>query len=230
MTRHASSTGPGEPAPGFTGIPLAALDFYEDLEDDNSRSFWLAHKDVYDSAVRAPIDALMAALAPEFGPAKIFRPYRDVRYAKDKTPYKIQQGAVVHAPGSGALYLHIGAAGLFVGGGMFQLNPDQVQRLRRAVDDDVTGRALSRVVNALPKAGFALGGDQLTRVPAGYAKDHPRAELLRYRSVTAGRDFGAPDWLSRPQLVVEVAAAWRSLGPLNRWLGRHVGPSDQPRR
>lgn len=224
------TTRAAEPATGFAGIPLAALDFYEDLEDDNSRTFWLAHKSVYDDAVRAPIEALMAALAPEFGTAKIFRPYRDVRYARDKTPYKVQQGAVVRAPGAGALYLHVGAAGLFVGGGMYQLNPDQVQRLRRAVDDDVTGRALARVVTAVGRAGFAVGGDRLTRVPSGYPKDHPRAELLRHRSVTAGRDFGAPAWLSSPRVAVEVAAAWRSLGPLNRWLGRHVGPSELPRR
>jgi uncharacterized protein (DUF2461 family) len=75
-------------AGAFTGFPLAALDFYDDLEMDNTKAFWTAHKDVYETAVRAPMAALVAALEPEFGPAKVYRPYRDVRFAKDKTPYK----------------------------------------------------------------------------------------------------------------------------------------------
>ena len=79
---------------GFRGFPVEALDFYDDLEMDNTKSFWTAHKDVYDTAVKAPMTALVAALEPEFGRAKVFRPYRDVRFAKDKTPFKTHQGAV----------------------------------------------------------------------------------------------------------------------------------------
>ena len=80
----------------FSGIPVAALDCYEDLEADNSKAFWTAHKEIYDGCVRAPIVELTAQLEEQFGPAKIFRPYRDVRVSKDKTPYKTHQGAVVH--------------------------------------------------------------------------------------------------------------------------------------
>lgn len=70
----------------FTGFPEAALDFYDDLEIDNTKSFWEAHKTVYAEAVKAPMTALTDALADEFGPAKVFRPYRDVRFAKDNSP------------------------------------------------------------------------------------------------------------------------------------------------
>ena len=213
-------------AEAFTGIPLAALDFYEDLEADNSKSFWTAHKHVYDAQVRRPIELLTAALAPEFGSAKIFRPYRDVRFAKDRTPYKTSQGAVVEAPGAGALYLQIEAGRLLVAGGMWHLASDQVQRFRRAIDDDVPGRALERVLSALVAAGMTVGGDELTRVPAGFAKDHSRAALLRRKSLTAGRQFGCPDWLTTPEALSEVAAAWRTLAPLNDWLSRHVGRAD----
>jgi uncharacterized protein (DUF2461 family) len=69
----------------FAGFPEVALDFYDDLEMDNTKSFWSAHKHVYESAVRAPMQDLLTALEPQFGPAKVFRPYRDVRFAKDKT-------------------------------------------------------------------------------------------------------------------------------------------------
>jgi len=102
--------------PPFHGIPVAALDFYEDLEADNTKSFWNSHKQVYDQSVRAPIEELAAALAPAFGPGKLFRPYRDVRFAKDKTPYKTHQGVWF---GESARYLHVSAAGLFVAGWRF---------------------------------------------------------------------------------------------------------------
>ena len=82
-----------EPPLGFTGFTEAALDFYDDLEIDNTKSFWEAHKDVYLASVKAPMTALVTALEPDFGTPKIFRPFRDVRFAKDKTPYKTHQGA-----------------------------------------------------------------------------------------------------------------------------------------
>jgi uncharacterized protein (TIGR02453 family) len=204
----------------FTGIPTAALDFYEDLEADNTKSFWTAHKHVYDESIRAQLEALIQSLAPEFGPAKMFRPYRDVRFAKDKTPYKTHQGAWF---GESALYLHVSAAGLFVAGGYWESSPAQVERLRRAVADDVAGAALERTLSAVTKAGFGLGGETITRVPSGYPKDHPRAELLKYKSLTASRELGCPAWLSTSRAKSEIAKAWRKLSPLIGWLYMNVG-------
>src|SRR5689334_13529786 len=123
----------------FSGFPLAGLDFYEDLEADNSKAFWTAHKHVYDESVRAPMVALTAELEADFGTAKIFRPYRDVRFSKDKVPYKDHQGAVVSpTPGVG-WYVQIGAAGLFVAGGCYTATPDQLANLRATIDDEVRG-------------------------------------------------------------------------------------------
>ncbi|SOD74149.1 uncharacterized protein (TIGR02453 family) [Jatrophihabitans sp. GAS493] len=207
----------------FTGIPVAALDFYEDLEDDNSKAFWTAHKKIYDESVRQPMEALVAALAPEFGPAKLFRPYRDVRFAKDKTPYKTHQGAWF---GDASLYLEISAAGLRVAGGYWQCASDQVARLRRGVADDVAGPQLERVIAGVTRAKFSVNGEQLTRVPAGYPKDHPRVELLRYKTLIAQRMYGAPAWLSTARAKSEVAKGWRSIGPLCEWLDTHVGASN----
>ena len=207
----------------FTGIPVAALDFYEDLEADNSKAFWTEHKHVYEQSVRAPLEALVAELADEFGEAKLFRPYRDVRFSKDKTPYKTQQGAWF---GQSSVYVAVSAAGLFVAGGYWDTASDQVERMRRAVADDVAGAELLRATAAVRKAGFSISGQQLTRVPAGYPKDHPRAEWLRYKSLTAHRDFGCPAWLSTRRAKTEVAKAWRSLSPLTAWLNTHVGASN----
>ena len=208
--------------PPFHGIPVAALDFYEDLEADNTKSFWNSHKQVYDQSVRAPIEELAAALAPAFGLGKLFRPYRDVRFAKDKTPYKTHQGVWF---GESARYLHVSAAGLFVAGGYWETSSAQVDRLRRAVADDVAGPALQRAITAVAKARLTLGGERITRVPTGYPKDHSRAELLRYKSLTASREFGCPAWLSTRRAQAEVVKAWRAMDPLVDWLDTHVGRS-----
>jgi uncharacterized protein (TIGR02453 family) len=207
-------------AVAFTGIPVAALDFYEDLEADNTKSFWTAHKAVYDEQVKAPLEALCAELERDYGPAKLFRPYRDVRFSKDKTPYKTHQGAWF---GETSVYLQISAAGLWIAGGYWETSSAQVDRLRRAVDDDVAGPQLARAVETIRRKGYEVRGEQLTRVPAGYPKDHPRAELLRHKTLTAARELGCPDWLATPKAKTEILKAWRGLRPLVDWLDTHVG-------
>jgi uncharacterized protein (TIGR02453 family) len=209
----------------FDGIPFAALDFYEDLEADNSKSFWTAHKHVYDEQVKAPLTELAAELSPEFGTAKFFRPYRDVRFAKDKTPYKDHQGIYF---AESRRYLHVSAAGLYVSGGIYQMASDQVGRYRRAVADELPGPALLAAITAAERAKLSVGGEQLTRVPSGFAKDHPRADLLRRKSLFATRDFGSPEWLKTTRAKTEIVKSWRGMQPLIDWLDKHVGPSDQP--
>jgi uncharacterized protein (TIGR02453 family) len=204
----------------FTGFPIAALDFYEDLEADNSKAYWTAHKHVYDDAVKAPLEALVAELEPEFGEAKIFRPYRDVRFAKDKSPYKTQQGAWF---GETSVYVHISAAGLFVAGGYWQTSADQVARLRKAIAADIAGAELETALADITAAGFEIGGYQLARVPSGFAKDHPRADLLRYKTLTGSRELGAPKWLSTKKTRTEIEKRFRALAPLTDWLDAHVG-------
>jgi uncharacterized protein (TIGR02453 family) len=204
----------------FTGIPIAAFDFYEDLEADNTKSFWSAHKQVYDEAVRAPLEALADELERGFGPAKVFRPYRDVRFAKDKTPYKNHQGMWF---GESSVYLQVSAAGLLIAGGYYETSSAQVDRLRRSVADDVAGPALERAVASLRRKGFTVGGHELTRVPSGYPKDHPRADLLRLRTLVARREVGVPHWIGTPQARAEISKLLRGLRPLTDWLRTHVG-------
>src|SRR5215208_1682536 len=171
----------------FEGFPDEGLVFYEGLEADNSKTYWTSHKSDYNTFVKAPLTALLDELAPEFGTAKIFRPYRDVRFSNDKTPYKTHQGAVIHADGSGtgAWYVQISAEGLMVAGGSWHLESDQVARYRRAVADDVQGPQLEQEVHRLVGAGWSIEGDRLTRVPAGHAADAPRMELLKHKSLHA---------------------------------------------
>ena len=120
----------------FTGFPEAALDFYDDLEMDNTKSFWEAHRATYDEAVAAPMKALLGELEPEFGTAKVFRPYRDVRFAKDKTPYKTHQGAYIALAPSTGYYVQIAASGVLVGVGFYEASSDRLAAIRAAIDDD----------------------------------------------------------------------------------------------
>src|SRR6478609_4809175 len=109
----------------FEGFPDDGLVFYEGLEADNSKTYWTRHKAAYDTFVRGPLQALLEEIAPEFGTPKVFRPYRDVRFSHDKTPYKTHQGAVVHPDGAGAgsWYIQISAEGLMVSGGCWRSSP-----------------------------------------------------------------------------------------------------------
>lgn len=209
----------------FDGISFAALDFYEDLEADNSKAFWTAHRQVYDEQVKAPLQELAAELSPEFGAAKFFRPFRDVRFAKDKTPYKTHQGVYF---AESRRYLQVSASGLYVSGGLYDMASDQLARYRRAVAEDLPGQALQQSVKLAEKSKLTLSGEQLSRIPSGYAKDHPRQDLLRRKSVFVSREFGSPDWLQTPRAKTELVKAWRAMQPLIDWLEKNVGPSDIP--
>ncbi len=206
----------------FTGFPVAALDFYDDLEVDNTKSFWEAHKQVYADAVKAPMTALCAALAPEFGEAKIFRPYRDVRFAKDKTPYKTSQGAYVATGSSTGWYVQVSAQGVMTGAGFYDADSTQLAAFREAIDEDKPGRALARLVTKLTGAGWEVGGDRLKTAPRGYSTDHPRIELLRHRSLTVSRRLGFAPVIHQPELLDVVREDWRNLRPFVSWIDTHV--------
>ena len=208
----------------FAGFPEAALDFYEGLEADNSKAYWTDHRPVYDDAVRAPLQALLDALAPEFGVAKVFRPYRDVRFSKDKTPYKTHAAAAIGDDVHGGLYLQLSAAGLMVAGGAHGLATDQARRLRAAVADDLAGTALVALLEDLQGAGFAVEGERLQRVPKEHA-GAPRQELLTLKTLFATRTHPPAPWMHEPGALEVVRADWRRVQPLNDWLARHVGPS-----
>jgi uncharacterized protein (TIGR02453 family) len=170
--------------------------------------------------------ALLARLEDEFGPAKLFRPNRDVRFSKDKAPYKTHQGALVpvgeDTVGVG-FYVQVDAEGLLAGGGWRSHGTDQIARYRGAVDAAATGTELQRLVDRLGAAGFDIEGDRVATRPRGVPADHPRLELMRARSLMVLRRFGAPDWLGTPRAAEEVRGAWRAVRPLAQWVGTHVG-------
>ena len=201
--------------PEFTGIPVAALDFYDDLETDNTRSFWSRHKGVYESQVRAPMTALASALEAEFGTPKTFRPYRDVRFAKDKTPYKTHQGVFVpHGPATG-WYVEVAAPGVRVGVGFYEASSERLGRIRDAIVDERRGRQLEMVLEDLQ--------DRLKTSPRGYDVDHPRIELLRHKSMVLTKSYGFAPIIHTPELLGKVRSDWRDAAPFVEWVAENAG-------
>jgi uncharacterized protein (TIGR02453 family) len=207
----------------FRGFSQRAVAFYAELTADNTREYWTAHKAIYEAEVRDPMRALLADLEAEFGPAKIFRPHRDTRFSKDKTPYKTGQAALIGDGAGVGYYLQIDARGLSVGGGFRAHAPEQVTRYRSAVADESTGSAVGDIVAELRAAGFDIEGEPVKTTPRGYAADHPRIELLRCRSLMAVKAFGAPEWLPTPRTRDEVRDTWRLITPLNGCVAANVG-------
>jgi uncharacterized protein (TIGR02453 family) len=204
----------------FSGWPDEALEFYEGLEADNSKTYWTRLKVVYEDKVLGPMTELLDELGPEFGEWKIFRPYRDVRFSKDKSPYKTQMGARV---GSG--YVQFSARGLAAGDGMYGMEPAQLDRYRRAVASDVTGPELERVIAGIEGHGYAVHGrDALKSAPRGYPADHPRIGLLRYKGIVAWAEWPVEPWLETAAAKDRVTAFLRATRPLGAWLDTNVGP------
>ena len=204
------------------GIPVEAADFFAELEYNNERSWWLANQARWRTLVREPFEALCEALAAEFGQAKVFRPNRDVRFSADKSPYKTHQGGVIRtSPGVG-LYLQVSASGLLTGTGWWSPEPGQLEAYREAVLDDDSGEELVTIVDRLHADGAEVGGDTLKTAPRGIDPAHPRIGLLRHKTLLVSRDHGTPEWLETPEAVDQVREDWRSFGPLNAWLAKHL--------
>ena len=156
----------------LSGFSPAATEFFEDLEDQNTREFWLAHKDVFDREIRDPMAALLDSLPEEYQPFKVFRMNRDVRFSADKSPYKIMHGAAHGAPGA-VYYLHLDASGLMVACGNYMMQPEELERYRQAVADDASGEELSEILAGLRRRRsieLGPGGPEpLKTVPRGYS-------------------------------------------------------------
>lgn len=199
----------------FDGIPRDALAFFEELRADNSRDFWQQNKARYDQTVKTPILELLHNLEPAFGVAKLFRPYRDVRFSKDKRPYKENIAATI-----GGRYLSLSADGLYAGAGAHMMAGAALTHYREAVD--TAGDELEAALLDLASHGYQLSKPSLKRGPTGVSPDHPHIELLKHKSVTATRDFGRPDWLHGPEVETRVAQVFGDMEALVSWFTQHA--------
>ena len=208
-------------ATGFRGWPEEFQPFFIGLELDNSKRYFDAHRETYETAVKAPMLALMDSLADEYGEGKVFRANRDIRFSKDKSPYKTNIAATAGMNGRGG-YISLDARGLTVAAGRYELTPQQLNKYRKMVAADSTGAQLAAIVAKLEKAGYGIGGEALKRVPAGLPQDHPRARLLRHKILYIYKNFGLQPWLGSSAARKHIVKVFSDAKALNDWLKRHA--------
>ncbi len=206
----------------FRGWPEEFQRFFIGLELDNSKRYFEANRQVYEEAVKGPMVALLASLEDEVGPGKVFRANRDVRFSKDKSPYKTNIAGTAGMGGHGG-YVSLDARGLTVAAGRYELTPEQLSKYRKRVAADSTGAPLAAIVAKLEKAGYGIGGEALKRVPAGWPQDHPRSRLLRHKILYIHKNFGLQPWLGSSAARKHVLKVWSDAEPLNDWLKRNAG-------
>jgi uncharacterized protein (TIGR02453 family) len=237
------------PSTAFSGFRPEAVEFLAELAANNERSWFQPRKAEYEELLKEPLEALCVALDEQFrargiplraDPAKSpFRIYRDVRFAKDKSPYKTNVGAsfawagdVAEASASGGSsrsggtnahsgggYFHLSPGEIYVGGGIWRPEKAWLDAFRRRVADEPS--ELRRIVDAkaFQKAfgGLSSDGHALQRVPAGYLADHPEAETLKLKDVIFGRRL-SDDEAQSPDLPRTIATSFEAGVPLLRYL------------
>ena len=202
---------------GFGGFPPEAFRFFTDLAKNNNRDWFQAHKDVYERACREPMKALMAAIDPPFGAGWMSRINNDMRFNRDRAPYKtrIEAGVKGH-------YVSVGSQGMYVGTGIYKPEPALLRKLREAIAAAGPGRNLQNIVTALRRKGYTVATHETSAMPPrGYAADHPRIELLKMKDIHAGRLF-EPGALSTPKALAHVKKAMSDLTAFREWIERNV--------
>lgn len=219
----------------FQGFADADGKFFRALAKHQDREWFQAHKEEFEEGWHRPMKALLGEVRERIDGAlphcdldepKVFRIHRDVRFSKDKSPYKTHVGGVLPIKRTGkmtevpmALYFHAGQPNAFAAAGHYMMDPRALQRFRAAVADDERGRELERILASLEKKGFSVDSHgEYKRVPKGYPPDHPRAEHLKRQGLTVGFPAIPKGLLASPKLVAWVSMHAKTAAPLVEWL------------
>lgn len=220
----------------FTGFPAEALQFFAALADNNYKSWFEAHKLNYQNDVLAPARDFVVALGErlrDLSPdvvadprvnKSIFRIHRDIRFSKDKRPYKTHLALWFPAGASGGkfenpgYYFHMEPANIMLGVGLHSFSKPLLKAYRDAVVDPQLGPQLAQITAELLGKGYRVGSKTYKRVPQGYDPQHAYADLLLYSGLTSGLDLGIPVELHSPALVDVCFARYQDMAPMVHWL------------
>jgi uncharacterized protein (TIGR02453 family) len=206
----------------FSGFPKEGLKFLADLEAHNEREWFKANKAVFDRALLEP----MQELVDELGPGKVFRIYRDVRFSRDKSPYKTWMAATI----SGG-YISLTADSVGMATGAYMLDGGALAKFRDAVVEDASGKKLQKIADTLQGKGYEVGAHEtLKTAPRGYPKDHPRESLLRQKGIYAHKSWPVGKWVQTREVVDRIKSVIKDAKPLNEWLAANVGAITHPER
>ena len=213
----------------FLGFGSSALAWFRGLEADNSKTYFEGGRAVWEAEVRGPLERLLEELGQELGGSvKLFRPHRDVRFSKNKAPYKTNNYGVVRVPGTeSGLYVSISSGGMHAGSGYWQMAADQLSRYREAVMGP-EGSALDGAVLRMEASGLKVWGEALKTAPRGVPKDHPLVRLLRMKDVLAGDELGPEATLDGRRPKDFARSVWDRSREVMGWMDAHVGPSRLP--
>ena len=220
----------------FVGMPDEGLAFLEDLEERNTKEFFDANKGVFREQVQAPFAALVEAAAarlrrsvPDLGEPKVFRIYRDLRFSKDKTPYKTSMSASLPSradqedggPGVGTgYYVNVGPAGLYTASGLYHAARPDLELVRAAIADPDTGPELEAILGKAATKGLEPWLDPLQRTPRSWPAAHPRAGQLKARTQVLNPPPHRAPRRQTAELHDHLLADWKAMIPFNRWLER----------
>lgn len=215
----------------FHGFPPELFDFFTDLEVANTKSFWRENKKRWEHDVRKPMRSLLADLSNEFGPLRMFRPNRDVRFSADKSPYKLWTGATSESRAVGGIgyYLEVSATRIVTGYGAMLMTADQVRRFRAAIDDGASGGEFEEVTASLAAQSLPVSSgaaDPLMTAPRGYSGKHPRIRYLRWKGAAVVQEWPKAAWMHTSSAHGAIHDIWRGAEPLKAWLETHV--SQEP--
>lgn len=176
---------------------------------------------------------MLGSLEGEFGQMRIFRPNRDVRFSRDKSPYRLEVAATSEARAVGGIgyYVEVSATRMIAGFRAMALARDQLERFRAAIVSVHSGRQFEDMHRELAAAEVPLspGATQpLKNVPRGYPSDHPLSGFLRWKGVAVVAQYDKAGWMHTADAEVQVRSLWRAETPLRAWLGTHVGGSEIP--
>jgi uncharacterized protein (TIGR02453 family) len=192
--------------------------FFIGLRADNSKAYFESHRRQYEEEVKGPMVALLEDLEPEFGPARLSRPNRDIRFSADKSPYKTN----IYADARSGGYVALDAAGLVAAGGRYMMDTPQLVRFREGIAADRSGKELAAIVARLRERNYEVGGQELKRVPPPHPQDHPRGELLRHKRLIYWQRWEVGPWIATAEARERVARAWRDGAELTAWLANHL--------
>jgi uncharacterized protein (TIGR02453 family) len=221
----------------FTGFSTATFRFLKDLGRNNNKEWFQAHRSAYEDDFLEPALAFIEAIGPliaKFSPdvhaeprigGSMMRINRDIRFSKDKRPYKdhldmsFRSGGSKEAPG---YWFRLTPTHLVLGAGMHMLDKPELERYRKAVDARGSGEALDKAVAKVERSGYDVGGEHYKRVPAGFPPDHPRESLLRHNGVYAGTEMKLPAEARTAAFPVFCAGHYKKMVPLMDWLSANV--------
>ncbi len=228
----------------FAGFPAGTFKFLKGLSANNTKAWFDDHRGDYDAFYVTPARDFVVAVGPrlqkisptvQFAPkinGSIFRINRDIRFSKDKTPYKDHLDMWFwHGDrkgwGAPGFYMRLTANRLILGVGMHRFEKPQAEAFRNAVVDARAGKALEKAIAEVTSAGpYELGARTRKTVPRGFDKDHPRAGLLLHDGLTVGLDVKVPAVAKTPAFVDYVADHCAAMTPIAKWLLKHVSEAS----